>query len=69
MTLEHVSVVHELKTLGSIAAGDATYDASFDIPTGPDWKPENLKVVVFVQENEGRKVIGVGLRTLNSSGK
>jgi hypothetical protein len=59
-TLEHVSVVHELKTLGSIRAGDLKFDGALDVPANKDWKPENLKVVVFVQENESRKVIGVG---------
>jgi len=68
MTLEHVSVVHELKTLGSLAAGATTFDGTLDVPTSPDWKPENLKVVVFIQENEGRKIIGVGRKALNSAG-
>ena len=25
----------------------------------PNWKRENLKLVVFIQENESRKIIGV----------
>jgi hypothetical protein len=33
---------------------------SSDFQIGPEWKPENLKVVVFIQENQSRKVIGVG---------
>lgn len=69
MTLEHVSVVHELKVLASLASGAAKYEGTFDVTANPDWKPENLKVVVFVQENEGRKIIGVGRASLNNGGK
>jgi hypothetical protein len=52
MTLEHVSVVHDFKSLGSLTAGATKFDGSLDVSTNADWKRENLKVVVFVQENE-----------------
>jgi hypothetical protein len=62
MTLEHVSVVRELKTVGVLAAGAAELDSTLEFQPPADAKTENLKVVVFVQENDGRKVIGVARR-------
>ena len=59
-TLEHVSVVRELKTVGVLAAGGTDLDSTLEFQPPADAKAENLKVVVFVQENEGRRVIGVG---------
>ena len=59
-TLEHASVVRELRMLGVLPAGESHSDLSSDLVMRPDWKAENIKVVVFVQENEGKKIIGVG---------
>lgn len=58
--LEHVSVVRRLDTLGELASDKSALDAAFDVRVDPEWKKENLKVVVFVQENDAKKVIGVG---------
>lgn len=69
MTLEHVSVVHELKALGMITSSDSKFEGTLDVPANKDWKPENLKVVVFVQENEGRKIIGAGRASLSNGEK
>jgi hypothetical protein len=60
MTLEHVSVVRELKTLGVLQSDKSDFEIVFDVPSNPEWDPKNLRVVVFVQENDSRKVIGVG---------
>jgi len=59
-TLDHVSVVRELKTLGELAQGNSEFTASTDLRAPVDAKAENLKAIVFVQENEGRRIIGVG---------
>lgn len=59
-TLEHVSVVRELRTLGMLAADKSAFDAAMDVQSPPDAKAENLKVVVFIQENESRRIVGVG---------
>ena len=58
--LEHVSVVRELKTLGALAGDKSDLESSFDVQINPEWEKENVKVVVFVQENKAGKVIGVG---------
>jgi hypothetical protein len=67
-TLEHVSVVRELMTLGTLAADKADFESTFEVQVDPGWKKENLNVVVFVQENEARKVIGVGRSRVGGGG-
>jgi hypothetical protein len=59
-TLEHVSVVRELKTLGMLAADKKDFEWSTEVQAPADSKVENLKVVVFIQENESRRIVGVG---------
>jgi hypothetical protein len=58
-TLEHVSVVRELRTLGVLSSDKSTFEAAVDVTPPPDAKAENLKIVIFVQENESRRIIGV----------
>ena len=48
-TLEHISVVRELKNLGTLTVDKNELELSGDLELRPDWKLENLKVVVFVQ--------------------
>lgn len=56
---KHYSVVRELKSLGMLMPDQNTFKAIKFIQFQSDWKKENLKFVVFVQENGSRKVIGV----------
>jgi hypothetical protein len=56
--LEHSSVVRELKTIGSIKESDKTFEGGGDASIQNGWKRSNLKVVVFVQEEQGGRVIG-----------
>ncbi len=58
-TLEHVSVVRELKSIGNLAAQEKSFETETIVQTQPDWKKENLKLVVFVQGNQKRKIYGV----------
>jgi Uncharacterized secreted protein len=55
----HMSVVRELKPLGTINsdADGGTFQTDMDTKTG--WKSENLKYVVFVQDNKSRKILAV----------
>ena len=57
--LDHTSVVRELKSIGSLTAQQNSFDNSVAVQMQPDWKKENLKFVVFVQENGSRKILGV----------
>ncbi len=55
----HASVVRELKSLAMLDASKQNYDADVYLQFQPEWKKENLKYVVFVQENYSRKVLTV----------
>ncbi len=57
--LEHTSVVRELKSLGILTAAQNDLNLESALQVQPNWKRENLKVVVFVQENATRKILGV----------
>jgi hypothetical protein len=57
-TLDHVSVVREMKLLGSLAAADKTFESETALQFNPTWKKENLKFVVFVQGKDSKKVFG-----------
>ena len=58
--LKHTSIVRTLKPLGTIGADADVHRSEAEILTSPAWKRENLKFIVFVQENTSRKIIAVG---------
>ena len=58
-TLEHTSVVRQLKPLGRITAQDTGYETESMLELQSDWKRENIKFVVFLQENQSRRILGV----------
>lgn len=55
----HNSVVRKLRSLGMLFPGKNEFSAETFIQFDEDWKRENLKFVVFIQENRSRKVLGV----------
>jgi len=57
--LEHGSIVRELRSLGWIQPQEQKVDIETFLQLQPDWKKENLKLVVFVQENYSRKILAV----------
>ena len=56
--LEYASVVRELKSLGRVLPADHRFETETILQFQPGWKSENLKVVVFLQENQSRKILG-----------
>ncbi|MDQ3749038.1 MAG: DUF1223 domain-containing protein [Acidobacteriota bacterium] len=58
-TLNHVSVVREMKLLGNLAAADKIFENEIALQLNSNWKKENLKFIVFVQGKESKKVFGV----------
>jgi hypothetical protein len=58
--LEHQSVVRELKSIGTLKTQEKSAELETILTLSPNWKKENLKIIVFVQENESRKILGVG---------
>jgi len=59
-TLEHLSVVRELKSVRAVKPAEKSLEIETGLTLGENWKKENLKIIVFVQENESRKILGVG---------
>jgi hypothetical protein len=57
-TLRHTAVVRELKSVGALDSQKKSFETEIVLPFQPNWKRENLKAVVFVQENQARKIIG-----------
>ena len=55
-TLHHAAVVRELRQLGQLQNG--SFQASVPLKIEKDWKREDLRAVVFVQEGSGGKIQG-----------
>jgi hypothetical protein len=58
--LEHQSVVRELRSIGTLKPQEESAEIETNLQFNQGWKKENLKLVVFVQENDSRKILGVG---------
>ena len=58
-TLDHVSVVREMKLLGNLASADKNFEAETALQFNSAWKKDNLKFVVFVQGKDSKKIFGV----------
>lgn len=59
-TLKHSSVVRALAEIAALTPTQSGMKTSVDITPSPKWKKENLRYVVFVQENESGRVIAAG---------
>jgi|SRR5580765_147854 len=57
--LQHSSVVRNLTTIGSIKGRENSLNVEKALPVNKNWKDENLKYVVFVQENKTLKILAV----------
>jgi len=57
---EHISVVREILSLGMLAAEQKNLELETVLQVKSAWKKEDLKLIVFVQENASRRVLGVG---------
>lgn len=57
--LNHQSVVRELRSIGTLNADRQTFESETVLQLSPNWNREHLKIVVFVQENASRKILGV----------
>lgn len=57
-TLEHAAVVRSLQKIGSTAKGSASYTANTQVKLKSNWKKENLRVVVFVQDRKSWRILG-----------
>lgn len=66
---DFISVVRQLKSLGTLAINQQNFELETLLESNSAWKRENLKFVVFVQENVSRKIIGIGRFILTTSQK
>jgi hypothetical protein len=66
-TLEHQSVVRELRSIGTLKPPEKSSEIETVLTFSPNWKKEKLKIIVFVQENESRKVLGTGRIALSKN--
>lgn len=57
--LAHSSVVRQLIPIGKLKAGETGVKMERNIPHNGEWKIENIRYVVFIQENESFKVLAV----------
>lgn len=56
--LAHASVVRDLRPIGKLEAKSGGFEQQTTVARNPQWNQTNLSYVVFVQENESRKIIG-----------
>lgn len=56
-TIEHSSVARNIQSIGSIDALRDNFKSETYLQLQPEWKKENLNIIVFVQENKSRKII------------
>jgi hypothetical protein len=61
--LTHTAVVRQLSIVGT-AGSNAAFKASPVVTIAKDWKRDNLRAVVFVQERASRKVLGAATTSL-----
>lgn len=59
-TLDNPSVARELQAVGMIDAQTNEFKTETSLYLKPEWKRENVSLIVFVQENATRKIIAVG---------
>jgi len=58
--LPHISVVRNLRSFGKVPEKATEFTGTVELPTDPAWKAENLRYVVYVQEDQSGKIIAVG---------
>jgi len=58
--LRHPAVARELKPIAGISAAENKFEIESFLQIPANWKKENLKFVVFVQENQSRKILALG---------
>jgi hypothetical protein len=66
--LRHASVLRSLHKLGvAKSSGDSAFEASPRVKFKSDWKPQNLHVVVFVQEKKSMHILGAASLHVSAS--
>ncbi len=63
--MKHAGVVRRLVVLGAVKA--ASFSAEPVIPVDRNWKSENLRAVVFIQERSSRRILGAASTSLGAT--
>lgn len=64
-TLEHASIVRSLQKIGLAPSTDSGYyTANPQLKFRPDWKKENLRIVVFLQDRKTWRILGAASTTV-----
>jgi hypothetical protein len=63
----NASIVRRLNGLGRIEPNQNMFEMNTNFQIQEGWKKENIKLVVFIQENSSRKIYGVGRISLNTT--
>lgn len=57
--LRHAAVVRSMRKIGEAKADSETsFAGDVSVPLQKEWKRENLRAVLFVQEKKGRRILG-----------
>jgi hypothetical protein len=57
--LRHAAIVRTMRKIGEAKAdGEPSFSANATAPLRAEWKRENLRAVVFVQEKKSRRILG-----------
>ena len=57
--LHHAAVVRSLRKIGEAKAeGETSFAGDASVPLPKEWKRENLRAVLFVQEKKSRRILG-----------
>jgi hypothetical protein len=57
--LHHAAVVRSMRKIGETKAdGETSFAGDATVPLQNEWKRENLRVVLFVQEKKSRRILG-----------
>jgi hypothetical protein len=65
--LTHSAVVRSLSTIGGLSPEHRTFSMTVPIALPAEWKRENLRLTVWVQESESRRIIGAATTPLVSA--
>jgi hypothetical protein len=58
----HASIVRTLRKVGTADSNkDTAFSENVSIPLKPYWKPDNLRVVVFVQDKKNHQILGAAV--------
>ncbi|MGC1903855.1 MAG: DUF1223 domain-containing protein [Candidatus Acidiferrum sp.] len=59
--LHHASIVRKLRKIGAASAvGEPAYASEEKLKLDRTWKRENVRIVIFVQEQKSKRILGAG---------